>query len=166
MVSENKAYNGYVGLSTDNKPTRSVNNGSMFYEMDTQKKYMFDEEGQEWIEQPAEGGGSTGGGSVTFEATFDGEATVTGSYFSADDSAAIDEAIDDGKVVWLELPDVQSYSAVGCKLLVTGKGTDDGAKRLVVEDTYSNSLIGANYQTPYVYYDDDTDRYYVGIYVD
>lgn len=61
MVSENKAYNGYVGLSTDNKPTRSVNNGSMFYEMDTQKKYMFDEEGVQWIEQPAEGGGGSTG---------------------------------------------------------------------------------------------------------
>lgn len=70
MISVNLAYNGYVGLSTDTKPIEDVNNGSRFYEMNTQKSYMFDAEGQQWIEQTAEGGGggSTGGG--IFVATF------------------------------------------------------------------------------------------------
>lgn len=41
----------FKGLSTDTKPTDSVPNGSTFYEMDTQKVYMFDAENQLWIEQ-------------------------------------------------------------------------------------------------------------------
>ena len=72
MISVNLAYNGYVGLSTDTKPIEDVNNGSRFYEMDTQKNYMFNAEGAEWIEQTAEGGGGgTGGGLfvVTYDST-------------------------------------------------------------------------------------------------
>lgn len=41
----------FKGLSTDTKPIDSVPNGSTFYEMDTQKVYMFDAENQLWIEQ-------------------------------------------------------------------------------------------------------------------
>lgn len=45
----------FCGLSTDNKPTgiyESVNiaNGSEFIEMDTDKKYLYDAEGQQWKE--------------------------------------------------------------------------------------------------------------------
>ena len=38
------------GLSTDAKPV-DVCNASTFYEMDTKKLYMFDEEHARWIEQ-------------------------------------------------------------------------------------------------------------------
>ena len=38
------------GLSTDTKPM-NVANGSSFYEIDTQKYYMFDETNQTWREQ-------------------------------------------------------------------------------------------------------------------
>lgn len=41
----------YVGLSTDTKPTTGVMNSTVFYEMDTKKKYMFDAENQIWREQ-------------------------------------------------------------------------------------------------------------------
>ena len=38
------------GKSTDEKPF-DVSNASLFYEMDTKKIYMFDEETKTWIEQ-------------------------------------------------------------------------------------------------------------------
>lgn len=41
----------YNGLSTDEKPTEDVKNADIFYEMDTQKVWLFDEENQTWIEQ-------------------------------------------------------------------------------------------------------------------
>lgn len=37
-----------VGLSIDTKPT-DVPNGSVFFEMNTKKKYMFDEEHANWV---------------------------------------------------------------------------------------------------------------------
>ena len=41
----------YYGLSTDTKPTTGVENASVFYEMDTQKVFMFDEDSASWLEQ-------------------------------------------------------------------------------------------------------------------
>ena len=38
------------GLSTDVKPT-DVNNASVFYEMDTKKVFLFDEQNGQWLEQ-------------------------------------------------------------------------------------------------------------------
>ena len=40
----------YYGLSTDTKPTDGVDNGAFFVEMDTGKLYLFDAEGDEWLE--------------------------------------------------------------------------------------------------------------------
>lgn len=37
-------------LSTDNKPTDGINNGSKLFEMDTGKLYMFDGAAKEWLE--------------------------------------------------------------------------------------------------------------------
>ena len=39
----------YVCLSTDTKPA-SASNGSILYEMDTKKYYMFDADNEEWLE--------------------------------------------------------------------------------------------------------------------
>ena len=39
-----------VCLSTDTKPTQFVANGSLVLEMDTNKIYAFDAEGEAWIE--------------------------------------------------------------------------------------------------------------------
>ena len=52
-------------LSTDNKPTTGIANGSLCFEMNTGKKYMFDEESGEWVEFQS-GGGGGGGGSSDF----------------------------------------------------------------------------------------------------
>lgn len=40
----------FVGLSTDDKPTQNIGNGSKFIEMDTSKIYLFDAENVKWIE--------------------------------------------------------------------------------------------------------------------
>lgn len=40
----------YFGLSTDQKPTTGVGNGSVFIEMNTSKIYFFDADGAAWIE--------------------------------------------------------------------------------------------------------------------
>jgi hypothetical protein len=39
------------GLSTDTKPTDGVDNACVFYEMDTGKLFLFDEENARWLEQ-------------------------------------------------------------------------------------------------------------------
>lgn len=39
------------GLSVDEKPVEGVGNASVFYEMDTQKIYMFDKANEDWLEQ-------------------------------------------------------------------------------------------------------------------
>ena len=41
----------FYGKSTDTKPVDDVNNADIFYEMDTQKVFLFDEEKKTWIEQ-------------------------------------------------------------------------------------------------------------------
>lgn len=43
----------YRGLSTDKKPIDHVGNGSIFFEMDTLKVYMFDESNKKWLELAA-----------------------------------------------------------------------------------------------------------------
>ena len=49
-----KAFRDFYGKSTDTKPTEGLLTGSTFYEIDTGKTYMFDEDGapgSEWIDQ-------------------------------------------------------------------------------------------------------------------
>lgn len=41
----------FYGKSTDTKPTLHVMNADVFYEMDTQKMFLFDADDQAWIEQ-------------------------------------------------------------------------------------------------------------------
>lgn len=54
-------------LSTDEKPT-DCKNGSKLIEMDTSKRYVFDEENSEWLEYT---GGGGGGGSQSNVLYFD-----------------------------------------------------------------------------------------------
>lgn len=50
----NKTYD-IRGLSTDNKPTQNIPNGSTFVEMNTGKGYLFDAENAQWHEVPSGG---------------------------------------------------------------------------------------------------------------
>ena len=43
--------NEYFGLSTDEKPTDYVPNGSSFFEMDTGDFYFFDSDAGVWLKQ-------------------------------------------------------------------------------------------------------------------
>ena len=47
-IIRNGDINFYWGLSTDAKPTGKGLNGSIFYEMDTEKSYIYDEETNVW----------------------------------------------------------------------------------------------------------------------
>ena len=47
--------------SNDTKPTTGIVTGSKAEEVDTGKKFAFDEESGDWIEQPSGGGGGGGG---------------------------------------------------------------------------------------------------------
>lgn len=38
------------GLSSDKKPVEKIPNGSVFFEMDTGKVFMFDEKNKKWIQ--------------------------------------------------------------------------------------------------------------------
>ena len=49
----------YYGMSTDEKPTGAVGNGSAFIEMDTSSLFFFDEAGAEWLEWGAAPASST-----------------------------------------------------------------------------------------------------------
>ena len=40
----------FRGLSTDTKPTKEVTNGSIFFEMNTCKVFMFDGASKTWIQ--------------------------------------------------------------------------------------------------------------------
>ena len=106
MITANIAFNGYIGLSTDTKP--AALNGSRFYEMDTQKSYMYDQEGGQWIEQPASGGGggSTGGGAIFVKMEKDEQNLE---YVLDTTYADILAAIEAGQQVILDA-DLESYS--------------------------------------------------------
>lgn len=54
---ENKEYVEIACLSTDSKPTTGIITGSVIYEVDTGKRYEFNETASTWVEQPASGGG-------------------------------------------------------------------------------------------------------------
>ena len=45
-------YEQYAGLSSETKPTMNIATGSEFFEVDTGKKYKFDELTNSWVEQP------------------------------------------------------------------------------------------------------------------
>lgn len=51
MITVNNLTDKYYGLSTDTKPTDNVRNGSTFFEIDTSKSYVYDEQNKQWIEQ-------------------------------------------------------------------------------------------------------------------
>lgn len=57
---DNRKRRRLIGLSTDEKPTEEVGNGSIFTEIDTGKTYLFNEEGETWHEQPSGSGGGAG----------------------------------------------------------------------------------------------------------
>lgn len=68
MISMYAEYSGrtlYVALSTDT--IEGAKNGDTLYEMDTGKRYVYNESNDAWDEQPEEGGG---GGYTVADVTF------------------------------------------------------------------------------------------------
>ena len=62
----------YYGLSSDTKP--SSKNGDSFTEIDTGKRYLFNEAGSAWIEQAGGGGGGGGGDTKSSDKVGTGQA--------------------------------------------------------------------------------------------
>ena len=51
IISTDKTWYKYAGLSTDTKPTQeTMQGGSEFVEMDTAKLYLWDDENGVWLE--------------------------------------------------------------------------------------------------------------------
>lgn len=44
-------YFEFSGLSTDTKPTKGIDTGSIFVEVDTGKVYFFNSDASSWVEQ-------------------------------------------------------------------------------------------------------------------
>jgi len=83
----NRPLSEIVGLSTDTKPTDSIEgikiqNGSSFRELDTGKKFLFDAENTTWNEVSSGGGG--GGGSTLIEKSISANGTYNASSDNAD----------------------------------------------------------------------------------
>lgn len=81
MISMYAEYSGrtlYVALSSDT--IEGAKNGDTLYEMDTGKRYVYNESNDAWDEQPEEGGG--GGGTLTTKTI-----TTNGTFSAADDGA-------------------------------------------------------------------------------
>lgn len=51
--SDNKKYVELYGTSSDSKPTTGIVMGSVFVEVDTGKRYLFNEDATAWEEQGA-----------------------------------------------------------------------------------------------------------------
>lgn len=116
----NRPLSEIVGLSTDTKPTDSIEgikiqNGSSFRELDTGKRFLFDAENTTWNEVSSGGGG---GGSTLIEKSI----SANGVYNASDDSA------DGYSKVTVDVPN--AYTAQD-----EGKVVDNGA--LVAQTTHA-----------------------------
>ena len=80
MISSNVDYSEFRGLSVDTKPT--AENGATFFEMDTNKTYMYDKENAQWREIEI-GGSSSELPSVTAEDDGDVLTVVSGAWAKA-----------------------------------------------------------------------------------
>lgn len=90
-------------ISSELKPTNGIANGSICFEIDTNKAYLFDEEGSQWNEVPlpSSGGGGAPSGDGSFKVTF---TWVTDDTVSADKTLEeIFQAYQDGLYVYGEL---------------------------------------------------------------
>jgi hypothetical protein len=119
----NRPLSEIVGLSTDTKPTDSVEgikiqNGSSFRELDTGKKFLFDAENTTWNEVSSGGGG---GGSTLIEKSI----SANGTYNASSDNA------DGYSKVTVDVPN--TYTAQD-----EGKVVDNGA--LVAQTTMSSEV--------------------------
>lgn len=120
----NRPLSEIVGLSTDTKPTDSIEgikiqNGSSFRELDTGKRFLFDAENTTWNEVSSGGGG--GGGSTLIEKSI----SANGVYNASDDSA------DGYSKVTVDVPN--TYTAED-----EGKVVDNGA--LVAQTAMSSEV--------------------------
>lgn len=111
----------------------------------------------------AGGGGSTGGGAVEFTAVYDSPRVGTCG-FSPEDSAAIDDAWDARKTIYLTFPNVPSNATYGFTAIITAKSaidvTQEGWEGVFKYDFYVDALTVGKYYYGLLY-DATTKQYYL-----
>ena len=102
----NRPLSEIVGLSTDTKPTDSIEgikiqNGSSFRELDTGKRFLFDAENTTWNEVSSGGGG---GGSTLIEKSISANGIYNASEDSADGYSKVTVNVPSGGVEFKNTP--------------------------------------------------------------
>lgn len=151
-------------LSTDTKPTNGIANGSKLYEMDTGKKYMFDEENSTWIQvSTGEGGGSSSGGGSVFEMVYVNDNNPH--YESVDSAETILAAFKAGKHTVLHFEEYEELACIECYATIVGYDcpqVDSDTEKVYVAP-YTN-VIGQYVQISLTSV--ENGKLYVPIYVD
>lgn len=155
-------------LSTDTKPTNGIANGSKLYEMDTGKKYMFDEENSTWIQVSTGegGGGSSGGGSVFEMVSLSGPDDDDPHYESVDSAETILAAFKAGKNTVLHFEESAVYSCKESYATIAGYDCPD-QEHSFQEQIFVTPEVGA--LGGYISIDSTivkNDKLYVPIYTD
>lgn len=117
----NRPLSEIVGLSTDTKPTDSIEgiqiqNGSSFRELDTGKRFLFDAENTTWNEVSSGGGG---GGSTLIEKSISANGVYNASDDSADGYSKVTVDVPSGGVEFSNTPAVFKFSTNALNLNVT-----------------------------------------------
>ena len=141
----------YRGLSTDAKPTE-CRNGDTFLEIDTSKQYIWDAEGNQWVEQE-----SSGGGGITPSGTLSLAFTSNGSYVSDCTSyASVDVSVDvpmpsgtlslafSENTAIPYVSDIAQYASLSVTVDVQGGGGGDDAIDGLIERTISGAYTNSN----------------------
>jgi hypothetical protein len=123
VTFDNSQETGFC-ISTDEKPTVGVGNGSILTEIDTGKNFMFDAQNALWIEQPSGGSGGGSGESnnfiVTITETYDDQGGT-----SRECDKTFDEILTawrSHKIIWCDY--VSDYGSI--PYLVTDVSEDTG----------------------------------------
>lgn len=140
-------------LSTDTKPTDGMITGSKLVEIDTGKRFLFDEVSEDWYEQPASGGVEVESLPVTVNGTYtapEGKAyspvtvNVPNTYAAGDEG----KVVSGGALVSQSSDTVTENGTVDTTLISSltvnvsgGGGEEDGIIARTISGAYENSRV-------------------------
>lgn len=109
----NATVRSFLGLSRDTKPIKrfrdkAIPNGSLFYEIDTARNYMYSADNETWYYQPSDGDGS-GDGVVIENITFDDNNHMIISYSNGTTQDAGEATISRVSTTSLYVPEGDSF---------------------------------------------------------
>lgn len=111
----NATVRSFLGLSRDTKPIKrfrdkAIPNGSLFYEIDTARNYMYSADNETWYYQPSDGDGS-GDGVVIENITLDDNNHMIISYSNGTTQDA-------GEITFSRIPTTSLYVPEGDSLIL------------------------------------------------